>query len=305
MFPFLRVVSVYKGYPGAFNELADVDVLLVGIPLMVEQYQQAGLTPHLVYHAFDADLARLAKPDKQYQFTFLGSSGYSFGLAHLSRYVLLRDLMRQTPLQAWLEEKSITPSQRTAISLYNALTYIAGSLSPSFIEAGIKITKPYNRIHELVKGILRDQQLGLFRTSMLEVLGMQPLQPQFSDRCHPALFGNEMYAVLGQSALTFNKHTDAAASSVGNLRLFQATGMGACLISDSGKNMADLFEPDREIVTYASPAECLEKIKYLLVHPDDVATIARAGQERTLRDHSILRRCQQIDVLLQAALSTS
>ena len=41
--------------------------------------------------------------------------------------------------------------------------------------------------------------------------------------------------------------------------------------------------------------EAVEKVTYLLDHEDERAEIARAGQKRTLMDHTIFNRCQLID----------
>ena len=83
------------------------------------------------------------------------------------------------------------------------------------------------------------------------------------------------------------------------MRLFEATGVGTCLLTDPGNNMADIFEEDREVVTYSSTDECVEKVEYLLGHEDVRREIAAAGQARTLKDHSVLQRCRQLDEILQ------
>jgi spore maturation protein CgeB len=91
--------------------------------------------------------------------------------------------------------------------------------------------------------------------------------------------------------------------SVGNMRMYETTGMGTCLLTDSGDNMADLFEPDREVVTYSSIDECIEKSRYLLDHEDVRRKIALAGQQRTLRDHTMSNRSLQVDSMIQGMLN--
>ena len=78
--------------------------------------------------------------------------------------------------------------------------------------------------------------------------------------------------------------------------------MGACLLTDNGRNINDLFEPGKEIVTYSSVDEAVEKVTYLLDHEDERAEIARAGQKKTLMDHTIFNRCQLIDDVIQSKL---
>ena len=66
--------------------------------------------------------------------------------------------------------------------------------------------------------------------------------------------------------------------------------------------MKDLFEEDKEVVTYSSIDEAVEKVTYLLNHPDEAEQIAKAGQARTLKDHTIMDRCKQIDEVIKKLL---
>lgn len=109
------------------------------------------------------------------------------------------------------------------------------------------------------------------------------------------LFGLEMYQVLADSLLTLNSHIDAAGAQAANMRLFEATGMGTCLVTDWKQNLGSLFDLDREIVTYRNPAECCEKIRFLIDHPATRNTIAKAGQVRTLKDHSLRAEVLRFD----------
>ncbi len=122
----------------------------------------------------------------------------------------------------------------------------------------------------------------------------QPFARLYPERCFDPRFGIDMYQILCDSAIVFNRHTEAIKGYVGNMRMFETTGVGSCLLTDTATNMADLFEADSEVVTYSSAEECLEKLHYLLEHPEEREAIARKGQTRTLKDHSIARRCETI-----------
>ena len=71
-----------------------------------------------------------------------------------------------------------------------------------------------------------------------------------------------MFSLLHRSKLTLNKHIDVSENYANNMRLFEATGTGACLITDWKDNLADLFEPQKEVVAYRSSEECLDLIAY-------------------------------------------
>ena len=86
------------------------------------------------------------------------------------------------------------------------------------------------------------------------------------------------------------------------MRLFEATGVGSCLLTDWKENLSDFFIPDVEVVTYRSSQEATEKVKFLLEHPEQRRAIALAGQRRTLSEHTYKQRAQQLDALIQSLI---
>lgn len=106
------------------------------------------------------------------------------------------------------------------------------------------------------------------------------------------LFGLPMYETLANSRLTLNVHTDRVGQTAGNMRLMEATGVGACLLTDWKENIVEYFEPEKEIVTFRSIDEAREKVGYLLTHPDERNKIAQAGQRRTLDQYSFKKRIE-------------
>lgn len=132
-----------------------------------------------------------------------------------------------------------------------------------------------------------------------------PLDPRIARRARPPLFGLSMFQTLRDSAVTLNTHIDVSVRSASNMRLFEATGVGACLLTDRKDNLADLFEPDHEVVTYSGPEEAAEKYRWLVERPAERAGIAAAGQRRALRDHGFDRRAARIDEILRASLKAA
>ena len=123
------------------------------------------------------------------------------------------------------------------------------------------------------------------------------------NRSHAPVHGLDFYSVLQRSRTTFNLHTDEARGCVGNQKLFQATGVGACTITDRGANLHDLFNDGTEIVTYDGIEDCVEKVNYLLSHEDERRDIAAAGRNRTLSEHSSRKRYTEVDEIIQRALA--
>jgi hypothetical protein len=111
-------------------------------------------------------------------------------------------------------------------------------------------------------------------------------------------WGLEMYRVLARSRIALNRHGDVAEGYANNMRLFEATGVGTLLITDAKRNLADLFKADDEVVTYSSEGELVEKIRHYLENEAERARIARAGQDRTLRDHTYEHRMRELAAIL-------
>jgi hypothetical protein len=132
-----------------------------------------------------------------------------------------------------------------------------------------------------------------------------PLHPLLVERAKPPLYGLAMFQALRDSAVTLNTHIDISVNSASNMRLFEATGVGTCLLTDHKDNLATLFEPDREVVTYRGPEDAVEKYRYLASRPAERAAIAAAGQKRALRDHNFDKRAARLDRIFRASLASS
>ena len=111
-----------------------------------------------------------------------------------------------------------------------------------------------------------------------------------------------MYKILSRTKISFNRHIDVSLNNANNMRLFEATGMGSLLLTDKKDNLNQLFEIDKEIVTYSCKEEALEKVKYLLENPHKISEIALAGQARTLKDHSYEVRMKELIEILKKYL---
>ena len=116
---------------------------------------------------------------------------------------------------------------------------------------------------------------------------------------HGEVWGLEMYQALNRSQITLNRHINVAENYANNMRLYEATGVGTLLITDNKDNLAELFEPGKEVVVYNTPEEAAELIRYYIVHPEEANRIAQAGQKRTLLEHTYERRMQELVPILE------
>lgn len=122
-------------------------------------------------------------------------------------------------------------------------------------------------------------------------------------RHHGEVWGLDMYRALARSRVTLNRHINVAENYANNMRLYEATGVGALLITDQKDNLGELFEVGKEVVAYSSPEEAAELIRYYIAHPAEACEIARAGQARTLREHTYQRRMEELVPVLEQYLA--
>jgi spore maturation protein CgeB len=88
------------------------------------------------------------------------------------------------------------------------------------------------------------------------------------------------------------------------MRLYEATGTGALILTDAARGLGDLFAAD-EVATYDSPDDLVEKARHYLDHDEERMCVARAGQERTLREHTYRARMAELDGFLQARVGAA
>lgn len=113
-------------------------------------------------------------------------------------------------------------------------------------------------------------------------------------------WGLDMYRLLASSRIVLNRHIADAREYANNMRLYESTGVGSLLVTDAKVNLADLFEPGREVVTYSSADELVAQVRRYLADADGRREIAAAGQARTLRDHTYAVRMSELAAILEA-----
>jgi hypothetical protein len=141
-----------------------------------------------------------------------------------------------------------------------------------------------------LEAVARRYDLKLFGSGLHTLPASSPLH-----RCYQGeVWGVEMYQALRASRVTLNSHIDMAGREAGNARLFEATGVGAFLLTDFKDNLDTLFAPEREVAAWRTVGDCLAQIERYLA--DDAArlSIAKAGQARTFAAHTFRRRVEEI-----------
>jgi spore maturation protein CgeB len=77
-------------------------------------------------------------------------------------------------------------------------------------------------------------------------------------------------------------------------RNFEAPACGTMEITQDADDLRDYYKLGEEIVVYKDLDDMVAKVKYYLTHDEEREAIARRGYERTVRDHSQVRRYEDI-----------
>jgi spore maturation protein CgeB len=105
----------------------------------------------------------------------------------------------------------------------------------------------------------------------------------------------EMISILNRSriVLDLSKASKGADLQIKG-RVFEATGAGALLVTQTTPHLEDYFEIGKEIVVYEDRSDCVEKIKALLADEPRRKEMAEAGYRRVMSEHTFEHRVRGI-----------
>jgi spore maturation protein CgeB len=84
-------------------------------------------------------------------------------------------------------------------------------------------------------------------------------------------------------------------------RVFEAAGVGACLLTDAWDGIDDFLEPDAEVLVAADGAAVAEHVAAL--DAERAREIGERAAARVLADHTYADRARQVDALLRARVA--
>jgi spore maturation protein CgeB len=262
------------------SSLKAVDLIIACTPGIKSSVESLGKRSFLVYHGFDPDMLKEIsfESDKSLNdFTFSGSliSGGDF---HARRINLIEKLLEQDinlGLYVNLEKKFKIRTKQSIYILYNLLK-----------KAGLE--QNFQNLRFLQYG---KNKVDFYSENLLK-------------HKKAPVYGSEMLSLFRHSRVVLNYHIGIAGSYAGNMRLFEVTGVGSCLLTDNKENMNELFDCGKEVVVYNNTEDCIEKARWLLAHEEERKQIAMAGQKRTLENHTVENRCRTITDIILTELNT-
>jgi hypothetical protein len=199
----------------------------------------------------------------------------------LSSLPNLVEYFRQNGLTAQLQRLAFEPR------VLDAITTAPQKIPVSFVGS---LTSGHKARLQLLEAVCTRCDLSVWGNGIDQV----PRDAALRAHHRGAAWAKDMYQVLHDSKITVNHHIDIAGNYANNLRLFEATGVGTLLLTDAKVNLHEMFTPGREVATYRSADECCELIEHYLSHEAERQSVASAGQQRTLAQHTYHHRAAEL-----------
>ena len=145
---------------------------------------------------------------------------------------------------------------------------------------------------------------------LVRVFNQSRINLNFADASHPALGRDEklranpwvqrvaklpgLWRVTDalDRRITANKQQPTPRQIKG--RVFEVPAAGGFLLTQPAENLDDYLEPGREIATFESIDELVDRCRYYLNHEDERRAIAEAGHRRVLDEHTWRHRFEAI-----------
>jgi spore maturation protein CgeB len=151
----------------------------------------------------------------------------------------------------------------------------------------------------LLEHLAARTQLNIWGMGIEEVSDDSPIRSCYRGQA----WGREMFAIFRRSQVVINQHIGIAGEFANNMRLYEATGCGAALVTDRKTNLYDLFDVGSEVIDYGDAGECLARIEELLREPVRCSEVGRKGQARTCSDHTYVQRTAELKAKFAELLS--
>ena len=259
-----------------------------------ERYRGAGANPVWVQMGADPEVYRPATNGaRQNRACFIGGR-------YADRERLAAELIRrEVPLDlygaGWT--RSSPPATRDAANgpaLGNSPTYLGRKLRrPGSVAAYVAVAGQRIGRDGLLRGLTRIARQAKFRR---DLRGLSPLLCQ-----HAKGLAGDLSETFARYDVVLNFSNVWADGEPGSpliphvrLRDFEGPMSRTCYLTGHTEEIAECYDLGREIDTYRSPDELVEKTKYYLSHGDAAEKLREAGYRRALRDHTWRRRFEEL-----------
>lgn len=137
---------------------------------------------------------------------------------------------------------------------------------------------------------LRDVELGIW--------SVHEVPPTLRAFYRGPALGAAMLRITQAATITVNTHGDFMRWG-GNMRLFEACGVGAFQVVDDRPGIRDWFTDGEHLVIYRDLDHLRELVAYYLAHDDERARIAAAGRAHVHAHHTYDHRMARLVMLVE------
>ncbi len=142
---------------------------------------------------------------------------------------------------------------------------------------------------------------------MLEIFSFSKINLNFTET--PYMTGKDRLKIFAKLfvkkqaegySLNIHRFTDNFKSALGTqrrqikARVFEVPACGGFLMTGQADNVEEYFVPGKEAVIFRDSEDLAEKCRYYLEHEEERRAIAKAGYERTVKEHTYEKRFTEI-----------
>jgi spore maturation protein CgeB len=108
------------------------------------------------------------------------------------------------------------------------------------------------------------------------------------------VFGRDKLLVYCASTLSLNHHHPMNDIVGVNTRAFELAAAGACQLADYKEDLATLFKPGEEILTYRDLGELHQLLDHFVARPDEARALGDNARRRALAEHTLAHRVDEM-----------
>lgn len=113
----------------------------------------------------------------------------------------------------------------------------------------------------------------------------------------PPVFGRDLYQAMSRAKIVVNAAIDMAGQDRGNIRCFEAMGLGAALVTDTGDYPEGMVDA-ATMRTYGNLEELVATLESLLAAPAECTALARRGHAMVKTEYSKAHQWEAFQALL-------
>lgn len=296
----------YKNYFG------DLDYVFTSSDKYSQYFTESNIYNKNIGNCFEPNHNYKKTPNKEkdIDILFCGTTGYGIP-EHFNRYKTLSNLLRDRNIKIYGDDR-LDWIGRSRFELFKILEIIPKSLI-DFLRKNTFIKKLFKSKIWILDDLYTSHGTGVgpfikyTRPTAHPNIGiydhLYPLRKKYKSKFENSLTNYDEYlSLLSRAKIVLNIHRDEDAD-VGNIRCYEATGVGSCLLTDR----AHLLSPDRfidgkEIMGFTNYSDLLEKIDLLLGDEALRNSVALAGYERCSAEHLTRNRCDATAKIFKSLL---